>query len=80
MLEFKREDQILRIVLVDEVSEAPEDVVSKLKRALAEEGVEEVVIQLPAEAAAPARHATAEVILELTEETLAHGVPLRFTQ
>jgi hypothetical protein len=78
MAEVIREGPSLRVVLVAGGTEGPERVVSKVKQALLEDDVEEVVIELPGEDASPGREVVAEVMMELSLETLARGVPLRF--
>jgi hypothetical protein len=76
--EIVREGSSLRVVLVDGGTAAPERVVSEVKQALLETDVDEVVIELPGEEAAPDRAVVAELMAELSSETLARGVPLRF--
>lgn len=78
MVDLKREGRSLHVVLVDGNTAEPGPIVSKVKQALAEDEVAEVVIEIPGEEEAPPRPVVAEVIQELTSETLARGVPVRF--
>ena len=79
MAEVVREGSSLRVVLVDGGTERPERVVSEVKEALLGDDVEEVVIELPGEEEAPDRDVVADVMAKLSSETLARGVPLRFS-
>jgi hypothetical protein len=79
MADVIREGPSLRVVLVDGGTEGPERVVSKVKQALLEDDVEEVVIELPGNDGSSDRAAVAQVMMELSSETLARGVPLRFS-
>jgi hypothetical protein len=76
--EVVREGSSLRVVLVDGGMDPPDRIISEVKHALVEDEVEEVVIELPGEEEAPDRAVVAEVMVKLSSETLARGVPLRF--
>jgi hypothetical protein len=78
MAEVIREGQSVRVVLVDGETDASAPVVEKVRQALLEEPVEEVVLVIPSEEVSPDRPVVAELIRLLDEETRAKGVPLRF--
>ena len=82
MAEVIREGQSLRVVLIDGDTPDPTPVVSKVKQALVEEEVAEVVIELSGEGWLPSVPLSPkcfrEVLQKLTSETLARGLPLRF--
>jgi hypothetical protein len=78
MAKVVREGPILRVVLVNGGTPDPDPVVDKVKDLLDEE-VAEVVIELPGSDVTPDQPLVADVIQELATETLARGVPLRFS-
>lgn len=77
MAEVRREGQRVRVVLVDGDSAGAAPIVSEVTRALREDGVGEVIIDIPGDDL-PDRAVVSELIQTLTSETLARGVPLRF--
>jgi hypothetical protein len=76
--EILREGPTLRI-LVDGGTPDPVPIVAKVKEALLEEEVVEVIVQLPGSDVSPDHPVVADVIQELESETQARGVPLRFS-
>lgn len=78
MAEVIREGQRVRVVLVDGETEASAPVIEKVRLALLEEPIAEVVVEIPSAVETWQRPVASEVIRGVEAETRAKGVPLRF--
>jgi hypothetical protein len=79
MAEVLREGPTLRVILADGATQDPALVVEKVKAALLDKEVVEVVIEIPGSDMTPRQPVVVDLIQELESETLAHGVSLRFS-